>query len=118
MLLLLGLLIPEMEMESPRELFDLSVAVFGDTGPIGQKMACGLLPPSVRLIVEGVSFEIAKFVCCVLFDQNTWAYFTSSLRVYKITDKRKIPMKTVTGFTGNRACSMPASSLPLLYCIG
>ena len=108
-LLLLVPLIPETEMESPPELFDLSVAVSGDTGPIGQKMTCGLLPPSVGLVVEGVSFEIAKFVCCVLFDQNTWAYFTSTLRVYKITDKRKIPMKTVIGFTGNRhaACRHP-----------
>ena len=114
MLLLQGPLVPETETESPPELFGSSVAIVGDTGPIGQKMTCGLSPPSVRLVVEGVSFEIAKFVCCVLFDQNTWAYFTSSLRAYNIMDKRKIPMETVTGFTGNRACGMLASSLPLL----
>ena len=114
MLLLLGPLVPETETESPLELFDSSVAVVGDTGPIGQKITCRLLPPSVRLVVEGVSFKIAKFVFCILFDQNTQAYFTSSLRAYNIMDKRKIPMGTVTGFTGNRACGMLASSLPLL----
>ena len=113
-LLLMGPLVPEMETESPAELFDSSVVVVGDTGPIGQKMTCGLLPPSVGLVIEGVSFEIAKFVCCALFDQNTWAYFTSSLIAYNIMDRRKIPMGTVTGFSGNRACGMPASSLPLL----
>ena len=114
MLLLLGPLVPKTETESPLELFDSSVAVVGDTGPIGRKVTCRLLPPSVRLVVEGMSFKIAKFVCCALFDQNTWAEFTSLLIAYSIMDKRKIPMGTVTGFSGNRACGMPASSLPLL----
>ena len=112
-LLLMGPLVPETETESPLELFDSSVVV-GDTSPIGRKMTCGLSPPSVRLVIEGVSFQIAKFVCCALFDQNTGAYFTSSLIVYNIMDRRKIPMGTVTGFSGNRACGMLASSLPLL----
>ena len=114
MLLLMGLLVPKTEMESPLELFDSSVVVAGDTGPTGQKMTCGLSPPFVRLIIEGVSLKIAKFVFCVLFDQSTWAYFTSFLIAYNIMDRRKIPMGTVTGFSGNRACGMPASSLPLL----
>ena len=114
MLLLMGPLVPKTETESPLELVDSSVVVIGDTGPTGQKMTCGVLPPSVRLIIEGVSFKIAKFVCCALFDQSTWAYFTSSLIAYNIMDKRKIPMGTVTGFSGNRACSSLASSLPLL----
>ena len=113
-LLLMGLLVLETETEFPPELFDFSVVVVGDTGPIGQKMTCRLSSPSVRLVIEGVSFKIAKFVCCALFDQCTWAYFTSPLIVYNIMDRRKIPMGTVTGFSGNRACGMLASSLPLL----
>ena len=61
MLLLMCPLVPEMETESPLELFDSSVVIVGDTGPIGRKMTCRLSPPSARLVIGGVSFEIAKF---------------------------------------------------------